>query len=484
MPLKKQKEVMIMRKKIKDDSVGTTEEKKTERANRIAEQSQKVQKTYERFEEVLFKIVRTFSTVLDKVLFNKKYSKVVAFVLAILLYGVVNYNAISSSYQSSLRYSKTISDVTVTAKYNSDTFEVSGLPETVDVVLTGDAANVTAAANGENGTVICDLDGLTEGTHEVKLTTEGYGNNVNIVVNPSNVSVTMKKKTTQQFDISYDFINQDRMDAIYSPGTPEFEYTKINVRASKDTLDSIAFVKALIDVSNQTSDFEQDAPLIAYDSSGKPVNADIVPDTVHVKVPVTSPSKSVKIQVQVSGEVPDGKAIDSISMDQETVTIYGSETTLADIDQVVVTLNAETLTKDSTVLRPLVLPAGVTSASNSQVTMNIKLGDAEEKTIEDVPINVVNNTNHYKASQPDNKTTTSVTVKGTKNNIDKINADDINVYIDMKDVQPGLQTFALQIEQPSNGYVTYTLNESEYELNVLGETSDADTNEGANINND
>ena len=42
----------------------------------------------------------------------------------------------------------------------------------------------------------------------------------------------------------------------------------------------------------------------------------------------------------------------------------------------------------------------------------------------------------------------------------------------------------LQIEQPSNGYVTYTLNESEYELNVLGETSDADTNEGANINND
>lgn len=461
-----------------------TDEKKTERANRIAEQSRKVKDTYERFEDVLFRILRTFSTVLDKVLFNKKYSKLVALVLAILLYGVVNYNALSSSYQSSLRYSKTISDVTVTAKYNSDTFEVTGLPEKVDVVLTGDAANVTAAANAEGGTVICDLDGLTEGEHEVKLTTEGYGNNVNVVVNPTNVNVVMKKKTTQQFDISYDFINQDRMDAIYSPGTPEFEYTKINVRASKDTLDSIAFVKALIDVSNQTTDFEQDAKLVAYDSSGSPVNADIVPDTVHVKVPVTSPSKSVKVQVQVSGEVPDGKAIDSITMDQETVTIYGSETTLADIDKVVVTLNAETLTKDSTVLRPIVLPAGVSSASNSQVTMNIKLADAEEKTIDDVPINVINNTKHYKASQPDNKTTTSVTVKGTKDNLDKITADDINVYIDMKDVQPGLQTFALQIEQPSNGFVTYTLNESEYELNVLGETSDTDTSEGASINND
>ena len=171
-------------------------------------------------------------------------------------------------------------------------------------------------------------------------------------------------------------------------------------------------------------------------------------------------------------------------MDQQTVTIYGSETTLANIDQVVVTLDAGTLTKDSTVLRPIVLPAGVTSATNTQVTMNITLADAEEKTIDDIPINVINNNKHYKASQPDNKTTTSVTVKGTKNNIDKLAADDINVYIDMKDVQPGLQKFALQIEQPKDGFVVYTLNESEYELNVLGETSDADQSEGGNVNND
>lgn len=462
----------------------TNLENKTERANRIAEQSKKVKRTYEKMEDFLFRVLRAFSTFLDKVLFNEKYSKVVSLVLAVLLYAIVNYNALSTSFQASLRYSKTLSDVTVLAKYNSDTFEISGLPEKVDVILTGDAANVTSAANAENGTVICDLDGLTEGEHEIKLTTEGYGNNVNVVVNPTNVNVVMKKKTTRQFDISYDFINQDKMEQIYSAGTPEFEYTKINVRASKDTLDSIAFVKALIDVSGQSADFEQDAVLVAYDSSGKPVNADIVPNTVHVKVPVTSPNKSVNIQVQVSGEVPDGKAIDSITMDQQTVTIYGSETTLANIDQVVVTLDAGTLTKDSTVLRPIVLPAGVTSATNTQVTMNITLADAEEKTIDDIPINVINNNKHYKASQPDNKTTTSVTVKGTKNNIDKLAADDINVYIDMKDVQPGLQKFALQIEQPKDGFVVYTLNESEYELNVLGETSDADQSEGGNVNND
>lgn len=453
---------------------------KTELANHIAEQSKKVKSSYEKIEDCLFRILRSFSTLLDKVLFNKKYSKLVSLVLAVLLYVVVNYQTLSSAATSSLRSSRTLSGVTISAKYNSDTFEISGLPETADVVITGDAANVTSAANAENAAVVADLEGLTEGTYEVKLTTEGYGSNVNIVVNPTNVNVTLKKKTTQQFDISYDFVNQDLMDSIYSPGTPEFEYTKINIRASKDTLDSIAFVKALIDVSGQSSDFEQDAILVAYDASGKPVNADIVPDTVHVKVPVSSPSKTVTIQVQVSGEVPDGMAIDSISMDQETVTIYGSETTLADIDQVVVTLNAETLTKDSTVVRPIVLPAGVSSASSSQVTMNITLDTMQEKTIDNVPINVVNNNNHYKASQPDNKTTTSVTVRGTQSNIDEITADSINVYIDMQNAEPGLQTFALNIEQPSSGFVSYTLNETEYELNVLGESTD--TSEG--VSND
>ena len=47
-----------------------------------------------------------------------------------------------------------------------------------------------------------------------------------------------------------------------------------------------------------------------------------------------------------------------------------------------------------------------------------------------------------------------------------------------------LEGIGLQIEQPKDGFVVYTLNESEYELNVLGETSDADQSEGGNVNND
>ena len=274
------------------------------------------------------------------------------------------------------------------------------------------------------------------------------------------------------------------MDLIYSVGTPVFDNTKVNVRASKDTLDSIAFVKALIDVTGQTADFTQEATLVAYDSKGQPVNARIVPDTVTVTVPVTSPNKTVPIEIEVTGSVPDGQAISSIDMDQQTVTIYGSETVLGQIDRVVVTLNASTITKDSTLLRPITLPNGVNSSNINQITMNVKLAEGTSKTIDNVKINYKNNVNNYKASQPDNKTTTSVTVFGTAENIEKITADDISVYVDMKDAKPGLMDFPLQIDQPEGGLVRYSLVESTYQLNVLGEQNpDTDSESGGEVNN-
>lgn len=459
-------------------------EAKTELANRIAGQSRRVASTYQHIEDNFFRMVRWFSTLIDKTLFNRRYTKFVSLVLAVLMYAVVNYNSRASLYTNTLRTSKELSGVSVTAKYNSDTFELTGLPANADIVIYGDATSVTSAAN-TTGVVLADLEGLTEGTHEVRLTAEGYGENVTVRIDPSNVIVTLKKKTTQAYDLSYDFINQDKMESIYSVGTPSFEYTRVNVRASKDTLNSIAFIKALIDVSGQTADFTQDAMLVAYDATGMPVEADIYPSTIEATVPVTSPNKSVPIEVEIAGEVPEGQAIESIEMDQQSVTIYGPESVLGQIDKVVVTLNASTISKDSTIMRPITLPAGVNSSNINQITMSIKLGEGVSRTIEDVKINYRNNVNNYKASpNSQNKTTTNVTVFGTASNIENITADDINVYVDMKDAKPGLQEFPLEVEQPSGGVVRYSLTESTYELNVLGETNDAGgSGEGADVNN-
>ena len=454
---------------------------KTELANRIAKQSKKVASTYEHLENVFFKIIRIFSSWIDHVIFNPKYTKIVALCLAILLYITVNINNDDSIFASPLQSSKDISNLSVSAIYNSDVFELSGLPESVNVTVTGDSANVTSAVN-MGGYIIANLEGLTEGTHQVKLTSEGFNSNVNIKIDPSNAVVTLKKKTTRQFDISYDFINLDKMENIYSLGTPVFEYAKVNVRASKETLDSITFVKALIDVTNVTGEFTQKAKIVAYDKNGQPVNADIVPDEISVTVPVSSPNKVVPIEVEINGTLPDNLAIDSISMDQKSVTIYASESVLSKIDKVVVTLDASTISKDTTILRPISLPSGVNSSNVNQLTLDIKVKEAVTKVIDNVNIYYRNNTNNYKFTPVDGKTTTSVEVSGTLENVESITADDIYVSFDMGNARPGVQEFTLSVDQPSSSLVKYTLKDATYSVNVLGETTE--TTEDDNINND
>ena len=454
---------------------------KTELANRIAKQSKKVASTYEHLENGFFKIIRIFSSWIDHVIFNPKYTKIVALCLAILLYITVNINNDDSIFASPLQSSKDISNLSVSAIYNSDVFELSGLPESVNVTVTGDSANVTSAVN-MGGYIIANLEGLTEGTHQVKLTSEGFNSNVNNKIDPSNAVVTLKKKTTRQFDISYDFINLDKMENIYSLGTPVFEYAKVNVRASKETLDSITFVKALIDVTNVTGEFTQKAKIVAYDKNGQPVNADIVPDEISVTVPVSSPNKVVPIEVEINGTLPDNLAIDSISMDQKSVTIYASESVLSKIDKVVVTLDASTISKDTTILRPISLPSGVNSSNVNQLTLDIKVKEAVTKVIDNVNIYYRNNTNNYKFTPVDGKTTTSVEVSGTLENVESITADDIYVSFDMGNARPGVQEFTLSVDQPSSSLVKYILKDATYSVNVLGETTE--TTEDDNINND
>ncbi|MFV0379862.1 MAG: YbbR-like domain-containing protein [Anaerorhabdus sp.] len=444
---------------------------KLELAHKISNQKEKVASTYAYVEEFVFWVLNGISSWMDRVLFNSKYTIFVSLILAVLMYLTVNYNAQNSIFGSAMVSAKDVTGVSVSAKYNEDVFEISNLPASANITITGEGSNVNTAAS-QRGVVVANLEGLTEGTHQVKLVAEGYGDNVNVKVDPSIVVVTLSKKTTGQFDVGYDFINQDKMNNIYSLGTPTFDYSRVNVRGSKSTLESIAFIKALIDVTGVSADFEQEAVLVAYDNKGQAVSADIVPGTINVSVSVTSPNKTVPITVESVGAMPEGLAIESIQMDHESVTIYAPESVLSKIDSVVVTLDATTLTKDSTVSRAITLPAGVRQSSISQVTMDVTLGEGITKVVKGVPILVKNNVNKYTIAPLNNQTSVDVEVFGTESNINKINTANMEVYFDMANAILGDQEFPLIIEQPFGTFVKYSLPQGVILVNVSGTAED------------
>ena len=450
-------------------------ESKLELANKIARQSKKVVKTYATIEDGLFKGVRWLSSWIDRILFNPRYGKIVSLALAVLLYLTVNFT--NTSLSNNIQSVFELPSVPVTINYNSDMFEISGLPGEVAAYVMGEMSDVQLVRTQKSYSVVADLSGLTEGTYQVKLQPKDFSERVNVKLEPSTAMVTIKKKVTTQFDLSYDFINTDKLDNIYILGEPQFEATKVNVRAASDTLDSIAFVKALIDVSGKTADFEQDAVLVAYDQTGTPVKADIIPSTVKVNVKVTSPSKDVPVAVELQGEMPEGKAIEEIIFDHSSVKIYAQQSVLDELDKVSVQLDATKLTSDTKMYQTITLPTGVRQINPARVNMDIKLGDAVSKTIDNVAINAINNTNRYNVQTKDDQIAVSVTVYGTQANVDKITAGDIYVYFDMKDLQPGEQEVTLQVNQDAGTYVKYTLQQASLTVNVTDPSNSAATDD-------
>ena len=417
----------------KKKKVELSSEGKTELAKAIAEKSQNFAKTYARIEILVSRFFRWLSGWLDRLLFNQKHGKAVALILAILLY--VTFNAADANIFETTKSAQELGNYKISQVISTQNYEVSGLPQSVKVTAIGDLSDIQGIKQRSGIRVVADMTNLTEGVHEVKFTTEGAPSQVDLVVEPSSAMVTIKKKSIRKFSVGFDYLNRNSMDPIYDLSAPEMEQGEVLVRASTDTLDKIAYVKALIKVNfGITSDFETKATVYAYDGNGKRMNVDIIPNKIPVKVKVTKPSKEVAVVLNPTGTIPNGKAIESYSIDYPKVTIFGNASLLEGIKELPITIPASTLTSDREITMPIILPNGVTKVSPKNiVNISIKLADMKTKDIDDVDIKISNATAGY-TFYFENKDSTTVTLKGAESVIEAIKKEDLSVTADVSKI--------------------------------------------------
>jgi len=429
------------------------DEKKVELAKTIASQSEKITKSYINFGNYFMKAFRWFSNWFDRLLFNRRFSKEIALLLAILLYVSVNSVDSLNNVTASMSNSKEFKDIALTTEVNDSVYEVTGLPTTVDVTLTGDMSDISLAT-ADKQKIVADLTGLTEGTHTIELQALGLTGNTKAIIVPNQVTVTITKKISMEFSIGYQFVNTNKMDKIYALGTPDFEKDTVIIRASQQTIDRISAVNALIDVSNVSGDIVAEAPLVAYDQNGNRMNIDIVPETVKVDVKVTTPSKEVPIVVIPNGEVPNNKAISNISLSHSSVTISAPQNVLDTIEKIEIQLPVYDLQKDTNVVTmPINLPSGVRKKDPSVVSITVTLAEKVEKIVENVEI-TYRNLGGWKATiSEEEKSTTNVKIIGTKEMLEDFDTKGIEVYIDFSELPDdanGVVELPLHVEGSNN----------------------------------
>lgn len=354
-----------------------------------------------------------------------------------------------------------ITNQPVNVEYNSEAYVIEDLPETVDITLIGRKSDLYLAKQLGENEVVLDLTDYTprDEPYKVKLTYNQTINSLSYKLDPTYVYVTIKKKVSTLKTISYDLINQDKLNELnpeLSVSNVELDKNEVVVKGSQDTLNKIATVKALIDLNNKNFKAKgtynlENVPIVAYDETGNILkNVEIVPSKVNATVTFTSYSKEVPIEVQTTGNLVSGKAISSITINGKSeyyVTIYGEQSEIDSIDSLPVTIDVTDQGNNGSKTYPsnILKPSGVKYMSASSVNIVASFGEAKQKTIDGLTITVENTPANLKATAT-SQATISVQVIGVQSVIDSITASDIKAYIDLSGYTAGNHTVHVQVK--------------------------------------
>lgn len=332
-----------------------------------------------------------------------------------------------------------LADQEVKTVYNAEAYVIEGIPETVNITLIGRKSNLYLAKQLGDHEVMLDLTGYGVGEHKVKLTYKQTIETLDYTLDPSTVLVVIREKVSTLKNISYDLLNQDKLDAKLSVKniTPD-DRSEVVVKGSEETLAKVATVKALVDLNN--NDFTSGGsytidsiPLVAYDETGEVINnVEIVPEKVGATIELESYSVEVPIKVLTTGDYTVGYAISSLSSSVAKVKIYGDQSVLSGISYVPVTIDVTGLKSNKTFNVTISKPAGVRHISDTTASVNVTVDKETSKEITGVTIDKENLADNYRASAKTlADTNITVIVKGVESVIKNFEKSDIKAYVDL-----------------------------------------------------
>ncbi len=410
--------------------------------------------------KLMLKIVTFFkdnTKSLDRIASKKSTLIIISLILAFGVFVIVD----QESNVMIDQYAEVLYDEPVTAVYNEELYVVEGLPKTVDITLIGQRRHIFLAKQAPSKGVTVDLTGLKPGNHKVTLNYSQRLKSLDYRLDPSEVTVTIYEKVSATKSLTVDILHQDELDSKLYIDNVELDRTDVIIKGAQYKLDKVATVRALVDVEEISNPKAgeltlKDVPLVAYDEEGKRVDVEIVPSTVDAKLTITSPSKEIPVKVVPTGKLAFGKSIESITTNVSTVTVYGQQSAIDDIEELEVEVDVKGLEKDKKFTVTLKKPKGITEISEKTITVDVKVANSTTKefTVNTIEFrNLADGLSVQALSAED--TSVTVSVSGSSDIIDKLDASSIIAYVDLEDYGVGEHEVEVHVEK-SDLKLTYT----------------------------
>lgn len=376
---------------------------------------------------------------LEKALSKKSSMIILSLVLAVIVFVIIDrQNTTLLEKNAEVLY-----DIPLSATYNDEEYVVEGLPETVDITLIGTKANLYLAKQLPTQDVNVDLSDLKPGVHKVSLKYKQSITSVEYKLDPSEVTVVVNSKKSETRSVESDIVNLNKLDSKLAINNTKLDTDEVIIKGTEDGLAKVSTIKALINVSDMVdpkagTNTLKDIPLIAYDENGAKVDVEMVPSKVTATVEIESPSKTVPLEIEPTGNVIFGKAIKNITSSVQKVTIYGNSKVLDNTNSIKVKIDVNNLKSNKDYTVTIKKPAGIREISEKVVTAKVELDDEVTTELSGVKLGVVNLGSNYTAqATSENATEVTVILKGVESIIKNITPSDVEAYVDLEGLGAG-----------------------------------------------
>ncbi|OAB42673.1 CdaR family protein [Paenibacillus antarcticus] len=389
---------------------------------------------------------------MDKWIKNNTVVKILALAVSILLWGMVH-----------------IEDVTPTPTKSMDTsiienvkIQPDGLDESVYVLSAVDTDRVRMEVKGKRSAitsifnddykVILDLSDVKEGTYTVPLSHQLPSGVELVSMEPSKVTITIEKRTNATFPVS--IVTTGVQAEGYGVGKTTIDPGTVKVTLPNSELLTVVKVQGTIDLEGaKESISEKKVKLVALDIKGQEVkNATIEPSVVSVQIPISAPFKTVGLDVQYTGSLPEGLVLSRADPNVKEVKLYGPKDALAAIDTYnVASVDLSQINKAGkfTLNVNLELPSGIEKIEPSIVEVTGEVVSVGQITIDNIPIEIEGMSDGTQATviKPADKVV-SLTLTGASTLLNRLEASDIKVVAKVENLKAGTHEVTLQVTLP------------------------------------
>lgn len=307
---------------------------------------------------------------MDKLFDSPWILRLAALVLSGLLFIYVQYSTDETGGAGSSIETDLITNVPLEVYYDADNLHVTGVPETVDVKISGPMQIVTKTKLSDDYKVFVDLSSLLIGEHRVTIQHENFSNKLDVIIDPGSINIVIEELIAEEFRVEPE-MNTRIVDENHIVKGMTTDPSRVSISGAKSVVESISYVKATVTGEKGISEtFDQEATVKVLDRDLNKLDVTINPEKVKVHVEVNEYSKELPIKIKSRGTLKEGVVIGNLSADPHMVTVYGQRTAVDALTEIVAELDVSTIEDSGSYDAKLLLPTGATKLSKEKIIIH------------------------------------------------------------------------------------------------------------------